>query len=178
MIYRGIGGTDGMAFSLATSPDGITWWKYPGNPVKRLGTGWDSYMIGSGSLLWIDGRFDLWYCGSNGYSWGIGVAMDEFAPLSVDASGSNAPGSVRLLQNFPNPFNPSTVIRYSLPARTHVTLAVFNTLGQGVASLVDAVEESGYHQVTFNATKLPSGMYLYRLSAGTAMQTKRLLLVR
>jgi hypothetical protein len=73
------------------------------------------------------------------------------------------PESFRLYQNYPNPFNPSTTIRYGLPGRSHVTLAVFNTLGQRVAVLQEGEQEAGYHESVFDASGLASGVYLYRL---------------
>jgi hypothetical protein len=83
-----------------------------------------------------------------------------------------------LLQNYPNPFNPSTTIRYALPQRSHVTLTVFNTLGQQVATLVNDSREAGYHDVRFDSSGLASGVYFYRLRAGDYVGTKRLLLLR
>jgi hypothetical protein len=83
-----------------------------------------------------------------------------------------------LSQNYPNPFNPSTTIRYGLPARSHVSLTVFNTLGQHVSTLMNGEQEAGYHEVQFNATNLSSGVYFYRLQASEYVQTKRLLLLR
>jgi parallel beta-helix repeat protein len=83
-----------------------------------------------------------------------------------------------LYQNFPNPFNPSTTIRYQLPRASHVTLKVFNTLGQEVATLVNGVEEPGYKSVEFNASNLTSGVYCYRLQAGDFVQSKKLMMLK
>ena len=82
-------------------------------------------------------------------------------------------------QNYPNPFNPATTISYRLERRGAVTLAVYNTLGQLVATLVDGVQEAGVQNITFEAGSLPSGVYLYRLTAGgTAVQAKKMMLVK
>jgi hypothetical protein len=89
-----------------------------------------------------------------------------------------APKEFALFQNHPNPFNPSTTIRYALPQRSLIALSVFNTLGQHVAQLVNGDMEAGYYEVKFDATGLPSGMYFYRMQAGTFVETRKLLLVR
>jgi hypothetical protein len=83
-----------------------------------------------------------------------------------------------LEQNYPNPFNPSTTIRYALPHRSQVTLTVFNTLGQQVATLVAGEVDAGFHEVTFDASGLASGVYFYRLHAGGYTQIRKMLLVR
>ena len=104
----------------------------------------------------------------------------RIVPLWLGAIGDRPQQGLafELLQNYPNPFNPFTTIRYSLHARTHVTLAVFNTLGQAVATIVNRNEEAGFHDVRFDASGLASGVYFYRLVAGSYEDTKKFIIVR
>jgi hypothetical protein len=88
------------------------------------------------------------------------------------------PKSFTLEQNHPNPFNPATTITYGLPARTHVTLKVYNVLGQEVATLANDVQEAGFKSVTFDGRDLASGVYFYRLEAGNFSSLKKLLLLK
>jgi hypothetical protein len=88
--------------------------------------------------------------------------------------------SFALLGNYPNPFNPSTIIRYQLPQASHVSLKVYNILGREVASLVNDVQDAGDYSVQFNTSKwrLASGVYFYTLQAGNFSKTQKLLLVK
>jgi hypothetical protein len=96
------------------------------------------------------------------------------------------PTEFRLEQNYPNPFNPSTVIRYSIPGSAgrdairsyNVTLKIFNTLGQEIATLVDEQKQPGSYEAVWNAEGVPSGVYFYRLSSDSFQETKKLLLIR
>jgi hypothetical protein len=97
---------------------------------------------------------------------------------SVAAAGTNVPGTIVLYDNYPNPFNPSTTIRYRLPILSSVTVSVFNTLGQLVATLVQREQDAGYHEIAFDARDLASGVYLYRLQAGEFVKSKKLILLR
>lgn len=97
---------------------------------------------------------------------------------SVNKSLSGAAGAFELAQNYPNPFNPSTTIRYVLPRRSHATLTVFSTLGQQVATLVNALQDAGNHDVLFDGSRMASGVYFYRLDADGYVATKRLVIVR
>jgi len=92
--------------------------------------------------------------------------------------GTPLPNEVTLGQNYPNPFNPSTMIQYALPHRSHVTLSIFNTLGQLVTTLVNGEEEAGYHELKFDGSGIASGIYFYRLQAGSFVKTRKLLLLR
>jgi hypothetical protein len=88
------------------------------------------------------------------------------------------PSNITLYQNYPNPFNPTTTIGFTLSALSRVSLIVYNTLGQEVAQLIDGELGTGTHEVTFNAGRLASGTYYYRLRAGAFVQTKAMLLIR
>jgi hypothetical protein len=107
------------------------------------------------------------------------AAAEPVAPISEQAAeASTLPSRLELIGNYPNPFNPSTTIRYGLPLRSHVSLAVYNALGQQVSVLQSGEQEAGYHDVKFDASALPSGVYFYRLQAGSYVETRRLLLLR
>ncbi len=82
------------------------------------------------------------------------------------------------VENYPNPFNPVTVIRYELPQNSQVRLEVFDMLGRRVAVLVDGLIEAGTHEIPFDASNLASGVYLYRLTAGQVVQTRQMVLVK
>lgn len=94
------------------------------------------------------------------------------------AERSDLPSQLVLQQNFPNPFNPTTTIRYSLPQNSDVRLEVFNVLGQRVAILADQQQTAGWHTVSFDGSRLASGVYLYRLSAGGQVTSKSLTLIK
>ena len=92
--------------------------------------------------------------------------------------GNPAPVDYAIQQNYPNPFNPVTTISYSLPVKSQVDLVIYNTLGEKVNQLVKEEKEAGNHQIEFDATTLPSGVYFYRLQAGSFVETKKMVLLR
>ena len=91
---------------------------------------------------------------------------------------SNLPSDIQLNQNYPNPFNPTTNISFELPQSSLVQLKVYNLLGQEVATLVDGRMNSGNHSVNFDASQLSSGVYIYRLNAGSNSITKKMMLIK
>jgi len=102
-------------------------------------------------------------------------------------SDEDLPTKYALRQNYPNPFNPTTTISYSIPSpvnngRTqsvvNVTLTIYNSLGQKVATLVNKAQAPGNYSVRFNASNLPSGVYFYKLQAGSFTSTKKMILMK
>ena len=88
------------------------------------------------------------------------------------------PKNFELNQNYPNPFNPSTKIKFSLPKDELVNLKIFNILGQEVATLVHEQLKAGSYSYDFNASKLSSGVYFYRIEAGSFNSVKKMLLIK
>ena len=98
-------------------------------------------------------------------------------PVGVDDEKLIA-DKFELLQNYPNPFNPTTSIQYAISNRQFVSLKIYDVLGNEVASLVNEEKSVGVYEVMFDATGLSSGMYLYKLQAGSYVETKKMVLLR
>jgi len=94
------------------------------------------------------------------------------------SAASNLPKEFSLSQNFPNPFNPITQIKYALPQDCDVKLTIYNILGRKVASLVDGKQRTGYKTIRWDAGSFSSGIYFYRLQAGDFVQTRKMVLIR
>jgi len=139
----------------------------PAGPITKL-------QFLSRNVGYAGGSSGLYKTSDGGLTW----TEQNVNYTSVSREGSLTSANYSLFQNYPNPFNPSTIIRYALPQRAHVSLTVFNTLGQRIASLVNESQDPGYHDVRFDGNDLASGVYFYRLQAGTYVETKKLLLVR
>ena len=99
-------------------------------------------------------------------------------PTSLAESGNAVPKEYFLSQNYPNPFNPVTIINYQLPVHGRVSLKVYDMLGREIATLVDEVKSTGSYSVKWNAHGTASGVYFYRLQAGSFSTTKKLLLLK
>ncbi len=100
------------------------------------------------------------------------------AATAVDGSSSSAPHTFALSQNFPNPFNPSTTISFSIPALSYVSLKMYDCLGKEVGTLVSEMMAAGNYSRVWNASHVPSGVYYYRLQSGSMMETKKLILIK
>ncbi|MBN1398250.1 MAG: PD40 domain-containing protein [Bacteroidetes bacterium] len=96
----------------------------------------------------------------------------------ISENNTGMPKYYYMSQNYPNPFNPTTIINYQLPVKGLVTLKIYDVVGREVAALVDGIQNAGYYNVTFNGAGISSGVYFYRLQAGTLCNTKKLLLMK
>jgi hypothetical protein len=107
------------------------------------------------------------------------LAYEKIAGVSaVPPTRGDMPLRPGLDQNYPNPFNPSTVIGYQVSTASHVNIRVFDALGREVGTLVDEDRQPGSYSVSYNAGRLASGLYMYRISAGSYVDTKRMLVVK
>ena len=135
--------------------------------------GWDilpfnnsDYLIIGNTQSFGEGSYDIW------------LLMFSENPITAVENSAIQPNGFRLRQNFPNPFNPITIIGYSLPRPGDVTLLIFNLLGEEVARLVDGFQPTGTYQIIWDASKIASGIYFYRLQAGDFVQTKKMVLLK
>lgn len=108
------------------------------------------------------------------------IYYDDGLPKIVyDKEGlMRIPTSLRLYENYPNPFNPSTMVKYDLPEAGAVQIKVYDILGTEVAELVNEIKPAGYHEVEFNAGNLTSGIYFYRIQSGDFVDTKKMILMK
>ena len=124
---------------------------------------------------------DFYHPNSQGYE-KIGTgwydAITSFITDVEEGMNDNTPNKYGLLQNYPNPFNPVTTIQYSTPQRSLVSLKVYDVMGNEIATLINEEKEKGDYSLNFNASKLASGMYLYRLEAGSFVQTRKMILLK
>ena len=135
-----------------------------------------------GTVFAVGERLDfvrgvVWYTYSN-FKLEPGSFDDIGMVINTANEEDGLPASFALDQNYPNPFNPSTQISYSIATSGQVLLEVFDVLGRQVATLVNTNQSVGTHTVTFDATDLSSGLYVYRLTSGSKLQTKKMLLMK
>ncbi|MEO8232652.1 MAG: T9SS type A sorting domain-containing protein [Ignavibacteriota bacterium] len=120
-----------------------------------------------------------YYCAQHGGVGGAGMSGVITVENATDVSDNGFPiYHFELQQNYPNPFNPSTTIKYSIPESGNVKLVVYNSLGEEVATVVNGFESTGSYKVNFNSYQLSSGIYFYRLKAGTFVEVKKMLILK
>ncbi len=108
------------------------------------------------------------------------IIIKEGVGIVTNADDNNLPvvTGYSLSSNYPNPFNPSTVINYSLPAESYVSIKVYDITGKEISALVNEMQTAGEHSITFNGSNLASGIYLLRMSAGNFSSTIKMSLLK
>lgn len=170
----------------------INFSKEPILPIQTLKTYWNNP---SGTQVDMDtvgqANFNFAYSNSyQSYSWSTdGLPLGSVSWFGMNITeidknkNSNIPLQYYLEQNFPNPFNPSTTIQYSLPDQERVKLNVYNVLGQLVKTLVDSFQSAGFHSVIWdgsnnNGQKVSSGIYFYKIDSGKFINIKKMILIK
>ncbi|MHB8335839.1 MAG: T9SS type A sorting domain-containing protein [Ignavibacteriaceae bacterium] len=158
-------GTSGSGVSLSTN-NGASWTSDSTGLSNNWGYSDANALIVSGTNLFAGNDRGVWR-----------------RPLSEMITGvkeeqNNLPSNFTLEQNYPNPFNPTTTINYSVSKTSMVTIKVYDILGNEVASLMNEERPAGRYSVNFNASKLASGVYFYRMQAGSFVETKKLILMK
>lgn len=180
--YPNVGGI-GTAFKFkyaGSSPEGKALTFFIANAPANSSIG-----TSDGSFVWDPGRGTL---PAGKYTVKIGLTdktdtVYSQSTITVPIATSvlteeGIPTEYNLAQNYPNPFNPSTSIKYAIPSESHVSVKVFNTIGQEVATLVNEVQHAGNYRVNFDASKLTSGVYIYTIKANNFVTSRKMILVK
>ncbi len=197
-----MGTSNGAVF--ASSDGGVSWQEVDGGTFSAAvrafavsGTKLFASTEGGGvwvtedfGVHWADGRtglpkYGVWSLAVVGTdlfagTWGAGIWRRPIAEMttSVGPEGRSGPYVFGLDQNYPNPFNPTTVVSYQLSVASNVKLVVYDILGREVSVLVNERKNAGSYEVTFDAGGLASGVYFYRLTAGSFTQTRKMAVMR
>lgn len=175
------------AFGTSGNMDGLEgngtdWWAIrSGASIYRstdLGTTWTTAYTQTGAVYQ---DIDFAIIGGCPQGWAVGTAgvISKMTVITgISNYNSEIPDSYLLKQNFPNPFNPTTNINFSIPKSGLVTLKIYDMVGKEVATLVNEVKTAGNYIVGFNASNLPSGTYFYRITTDNFVDTKKMLLVK
>ncbi len=130
----------------------------------------------AGQTIWIGFRYNMDVSHD-----GVFVHLDDiqvFDPIGIRPIGSEVPKTFALRQNYPNPFNPVTYIEFDLPKTEFVNIVLYNTLGQEVKTLLNENKTAGSYKIDFDASRLSSGTYFYRITAGSFVKTMKMVLVK
>lgn len=167
----GEGGVD--FYFVKTDQDGILEWQ---KTVGQFSSEW-----GMNALIASDGCFvqagNTWSYGQSNEQVYLVKLLPDFVDVE-EGDGNTTPNTFHLSQNFPNPFNPSTTVRYSLPKQSDVRIEIYNILGQIVTTLLDDNKEAGYHTIAWQASDFPSGVYFARLEAGGRSENVKMVLLK
>jgi hypothetical protein len=196
-------GIVGGATMSKTTDGGATW-----TLLAALGTGTISGIKGSGNDFWYVRGTGIYRSTDLGVSWtsvhtqtaaqnDINLVADPNgcmvgwsagttgttskmtgSPVGINDPTSEIPSAYSLMQNYPNPFNPTTNITFALPKAGNVELKIYDITGKEVASLVNTYVNSGIHSISFDASALSSGVYIYKINTGSFTDSKKMVLIK
>ncbi len=135
-----------------------------------------SVFFSDNNLGWLVG--ELWLNGEPTINTRLKTINGGLVSFVEENEINEIPTEFNLAQNYPNPFNPSTKIKYSIPQSSDVVIKVFDVLGNEKETLVNEEKPVGTYEIIWNASTLPSGVYFYRLQAGSFVETKKMVLLR
>ena len=169
--------------AIAVDAQNNKWFGTNKGVTKYDGTNWTSYTktdgLPSDSIyaIAIDTRGNKWF-GFGLYGYGAEEFNENGVTSVKEAVNENSPKEFSLFQNYPNPFNPSTTISFSLPRSGFTTLKIYDLMGRDVETIVSEELSAGTYTRQWNASKISSGIYFYRLQSGSFITTKKLLLLK
>ncbi|MGE5352734.1 MAG: two-component regulator propeller domain-containing protein, partial [Acidobacteriota bacterium] len=169
--------------AIAADSNGFMWIGTMQGLAATNGTEWRVYNTSNSGLksneinaLAVDDSNNLWIAAKNNFVSSLKLDKDIFTEsLSAQATAIK---DFMLSQNYPNPFNPSTTISYYLPHASLISLKLYDILGREAKTIEEGLKSAGHHKIIFNASSLPSGVYIYRLKAGDFIASRKLLLIK
>jgi len=183
-LVRALGAVLTMALALTTGMGAQTAYATDFMLVNSVVGGGGGAVTGGGTLLvGTAGQYAVGTVSGDEFALTSGAGHDVHGILWTEVGDdfeqvSSVPKQYSLEQNFPNPFNPTTTIRFALSERVATDLTVYNILGQSVKTLVSGDLDAGVYDVTLDAYDLPTGVYFYRLTAGAFVQSRKLVILK
>ena len=174
-IYCGIDNATGPSAVYRTTNTAASWSDFNGGTMQA------SYLVRAFSFRATGSDSTLYGgVGTTAASFTAGQGCYEYSwqLVGIKPQNGTVPTSFNLYQNFPNPFNPTTVIQYDIPKASFVTLTVYDMSGKVIGTLVNEQKQAGTYQVSYNASSLSSGVYFYKITAGSFVSTKKMILVK
>lgn len=170
--------------SYSISDAYITTVKYNGDGELQWEAFYDTpgTALDLGKKIIVDPNGFVYVAGTTAVQWGYWsvytIIKYEASPVSVEDEIGSTQSSFQLSQNYPNPFNPITTIEYTLPKDSNVSLTVYNLRGQEVTRLLNETQKAGFHSISWDASGLSSGIYLYKIRAGEFTEIKKMVLLK
>jgi len=166
------GTSDGGIVSIMYDTAGVEQWIARYDESEK-----DSY---DATAMSVDNSGNVYVAGNSSFIFRSAYTLIKYTQnlVSVEGEDTGLPMKYTLLQSYPNPFNPTTTIEYTLQHSGDVSLVIYNLLGEEVTRLVNGQQDAGYHKATWNASNMSSGIYFYRIQAGDFVETRKMLLLK